>query len=117
MKNFQDVLIQKNIEYEPLWCDEGVQRIPKEIQLLKVDEFKNIYLDLGGLHTEKIIIACCGQYLEESSIDTVLVENKIFGIDVVKRVMNGKHYRRGKRGMMLISALPASRNSTNHYCK
>ena len=103
MKNFQDVLIQKNLEYGLLWCDEGVYRIGKEIQLLKAPEFKNIFLGLGGFHTEKIIIACCGQYLEESGIDTVLVENKMFGIDVDKSVMNGKHYSRGKRGMMLIS--------------
>ena len=102
MKNFQDVLIQKNLEYGPLWCDEGVYKIAKEIQLLKADEFKNIFLGLGGFHTEKIIIACCGQYLEESGIDTVLVENKIFGIDVVKSVINGKHSR-GERGMMSIS--------------
>ena len=93
----------KNLKYGPLWCDEGVHRIAKEIQLLKADEFKNIFLGLGGFHTENIIIACCGQYLEESGIDTVLVENKIFGIDVVKSVMNGKHYSCGKRGMMLIS--------------
>ena len=33
---------------------------------------------------------------------TVLVENKIFGIKVVKSVINAKH-NRGKRGMMLIS--------------
>ena len=104
MKNVQDVLIQKNIEYGPLWSDEGVYRISKEIQILKAHEFKNIFfLGLGGFRTEKIIVACCGQYLEESGIDTVLVENKIFGIDVVKSVMNGKHYSHRKRGMMLIS--------------
>ena len=103
MENFQYVLTRKNLEYGPLWCDEGVYRIAKEIQLLKADEFKNIFLGLGGFHTEKIIIACCGQYLEESGIDTVLVETKTFGIDAVKSVMNGKHYSPGKRGMMLIS--------------
>ena len=104
MKNFQDVLIQKNLEYGLLWCDEGVYRIGKEIQLLKAPEFKNIFLGLGGFHTEKIIIACCGQYLEESGIDAVLVKNKIFAIDVAKSVMNGKHSR-GKRGMLISEAM------------
>ena len=33
MKNFQDVPIKKNLEYGSLWCDEGVYRIAKEIQL------------------------------------------------------------------------------------
>ena len=51
MKNFQDVLIQKNLEYGPLWCDKEVYRIAKEIQLLKDDEFENIFLCLGGFHT------------------------------------------------------------------
>ena len=67
-KHFQDVLIEKNIEYGQLWCDERVYRIAKEIQLSKADKFKNIFLGLIGFHTEKIIIACCGQYLEESGI-------------------------------------------------
>ena len=67
MKNFQDVLIQKNLEYGPLWCDKEVYRIAKEIQLLKDDEFENIFLCLGGFHTWKLIVAFCGQYLEESS--------------------------------------------------
>ena len=53
----------------------------------------------------QIIIACCGQYLKESGIDTVLFENKIFGIDVVKSVMNGKHCSHGKRGMLISEAM------------
>ena len=36
MKNFQDILHQKNMPYGPLWCDEG---IAKEIQLLKRMQF------------------------------------------------------------------------------
>ena len=55
MKNVQDVLIQKNIEYGPLWSDKGVYRITKEIQILKADKFKNIFfLGLGGFCTEKL---------------------------------------------------------------
>ena len=55
MKNVQDVLIQKNIEYGPLWSDKGVYRITKEIQILKADKFKNIFfLHLGGFCTEKL---------------------------------------------------------------
>ena len=93
----------KYLEYGLLWCDKGVYRIAKKIQLLKADEFKNIFLGLGGFHTVKIIIGCYGQNLEESGIDTVLAENKIFVVDIVKSVINRKHYSRGKRGIMLIS--------------
>ena len=41
--------------------------------------------------------------MEESGIDTVFVENEIFGLGVVKTVMNGGHHVRGKLGIGLIS--------------
>ena len=52
---------------------------------------------------EKVVIACCGKYLEESGIGDVLVENEIFGPGVIKSVMDGGHYVRSKRGMSIIS--------------
>ena len=48
MNNFQDALKQKGDTYGALWADEGVYRIAKEIQLVKPDEFSNIFLGLGG---------------------------------------------------------------------
>ena len=60
MKNFQDVLIQKGLEYGPLWSDEDVYQYAKELQLLNPNEFSNIILGLGGFHMEKVILACCG---------------------------------------------------------
>ena len=58
-------------------ADEGVYRIAKEIQLQQPETFDNIFLGIGGFHLEKIVIACCGKYLEESGIDSVLVETTI----------------------------------------
>ena len=52
---------------------------------------------------EKVIIACCGKYLEEIGIDHVLVQNEIFGTHIVKSALDGGHYIRGKRGIALIS--------------
>ena len=89
MVNFQDVLSQKDLESGPLWCDEGVYRIAKELQLINPDKFGNIFLDLGGFHLEKVIIACCGKYLEESGIDSIFVERENFGPDVVTSAMGG----------------------------
>ncbi len=60
MVNFQDALKQKGDAYGALWADEGVYRIAKEIQLLKSDQFDNIFLGLGGFHMEKIVLACLG---------------------------------------------------------
>ena len=63
MINFQDALKQKGDNYGGLWADEGVYHIAKEIQLLKPEQFNNIFLGLGGFHMEKIVLACLGTYI------------------------------------------------------
>ena len=68
IKNYQDVLKQKNISTGALWCDEGVYRIAKELQLMHPNEFENIFLGLGGFHTEKAVIACVGRFLEDVGV-------------------------------------------------
>ena len=61
MKNFQDLLAQN--EYGPLWCDEGVYWIAKELQHLNPDGSGNNFLGQGGFHLEKIVvIACIGNF-------------------------------------------------------
>ena len=100
MKNFQDILHQNNMPYGPLWCDEGVYRIVKEIQLLKRIEFQNIFLGIGGFHTEKVVLAAIGKYLEDVGAENVFVETEIFGPNTVKAVMSGGHYVRSKRGKL-----------------
>ena len=64
MKNFQDVLHQTFNQCGALWCDEGVYRLAKELQLLFPETFDDIFLGLGGFHMEKTIIACIGKYLQ-----------------------------------------------------
>ena len=103
MTNFQDVLKQLGLPYGPLWSDEGVYHIAKELQLLNPNLFQNIFLGLGGFHTEKIVLACLGTYLKESGIEQILVENEIFGPVAVNSVMSGADYALGKRGMSLIA--------------
>ena len=49
------------------------------------------------------MIACCGKYLEDTGIDSVLVENEVYGPENVKHLINGGHYTRGIRGMVIIS--------------
>ena len=94
MINFQDALKQKGDTYGGLWSDEGVYHIAKEIQLMKPDQFNNIFLGLGGFHMEKIVLACLGAYLEPSGIFGVLVETECYGTDVIKTVISGSHYSR-----------------------
>ena len=91
MINFQDALKQKGDTYGALWADEGVYHIAKEIQLMKPDQFNNIFLGLGGFHMEKIVLACLGVYLEPSGIFAVLVETECYGTETV---ISGSHYSR-----------------------
>ena len=44
MRHFQDVIKQKEQTCGPLWCDEVVHQLAKEIQLLRPDEFDNSFL-------------------------------------------------------------------------
>ena len=79
MKNYQDVLKQKRVPTGALWCDEGVYRIAKELQLIHPNEFRNISLGLGGCQTEKAVLACMGKFLEDVGVDSVFVADEIFG--------------------------------------
>ena len=97
MINFQDALKQKGDDYGGLWADEGVYRIAKEIQLLKPDEFENIFLGLGEFHMEKIVFACLGAYLEPSGIFSVLVET-----ESVNCVISVSHYVRARNAHSMI---------------
>ena len=97
MKNFQDVLLQKGLQYGPLWSDEGVYRIAEYLKLLNPVKFNNIFLGNRWISPGKVIINCCGQYLRESGISSVLVENEIYGPGVVNSVMEGGNYMREER--------------------
>ena len=103
MKNFQDVPLQRGLDYGPLWCNDGVYRIGKEVQLLHPNLHDSIFLGRGGFHMEKHLIACCGSYLKDTGIDNIFVENEIFSPGVLNSVMSGGNYIRDKRGMLLIA--------------
>ena len=103
MINFQDVLKQKGRENGPLWSDEGVNHIAKQIQLLYPQKFSNIFLGIDGFYLEKTVISYLGTYLESSSIQNLLVEEKVYGPAVINSVMSGRNYIRGKSGISLIA--------------
>ena len=102
MINFQDGLKQKGDSYGGLWADEEVHRIAKEIQLLKPEQFSNIFLGLGGFHMEKIVLVGLGTYLESSGIFSVLVETECYGPDTINSVISGSHYSRARTTHSMI---------------
>ena len=65
---------------------------------MRPNEFGNIFLGTGGFHTEKIVLACLGKYLEKSNIENVFEITETFGSDTVKSVLNGGHYIHSKKG-------------------
>ena len=71
-------------------------RLAKELQHLGFARFDNIFLGLGGYHTENVIIAYCGKYVADTGINSILVENEVY-------VMNEGNYIRGIRGMAIDS--------------
>ena len=86
MKNYQDVLTEKELPYGAFWCDEGVYHIAKELQLLKPAELSNLFIGLGGFHMEKVVLSCIGLYLK--------------GIEVTDRgIMKGGNYVLSKKAM------------------
>ena len=49
------------------------------------------------------MIAYCGKYLEDTGVDSLFVENEVYGPEHVKSVMNGGNYVRGIREMAILS--------------
>ena len=83
MINFKDVLKQNKHENGPLWSDEGACHTAKVIQLLYSQKISHIFLGIGDVHLEKVVIGCLGMYLESSDIQNLLVEEKVYGPAVV----------------------------------
>jgi hypothetical protein len=79
MVNFQDALKQVQQTEGSLWCDEGVYRIAKELQLIFPEKFSNLFLGMGAFHMEKIVIACIGNYLHGSGAMEILVQTESMG--------------------------------------
>ena len=82
-----------------LWYDQRVQKIAKEIQLVKPDECDNTFLGMDVFHTEKMVIISIGKFLEGYGAEKLLAHREIFGPDRRKAVMNGRHYNYSKRGL------------------
>ena len=99
MKNLQVVLRHIDQLVLPVMCDE---RIYREIQLIRPDEFSNIILCLGSFHMAKVVLGCLGKYLKESGAENILVERCVFGVNVVDSVLEAKNYSRFLKGMQLL---------------
>ena len=103
IKNVMDIssqLVQNEI---PLYCDEGVYCIVREIQLQRPDEFRRLVPCAGTLHLTKNVLKCIGRSLSGSGVELVWLQADVFGPSVIENsVLNGGHYNRSLNGMLLL---------------
>lgn len=102
LHNFNNILSQLSQQSLPVFADEGVYRIARQIQLMS-NEFDDIFLVLGGFHMTKILLACAGKYLRGSGAENVFVETNSFGIGTVEQVLNATNYSRSVKGLLKLA--------------
>lgn len=100
--NFKDILFQLNQQNLPVFCDEGVYRIARQIKFLREKEFEHIHLMLGSFHMIKIVLACIGRYIRGSGVENIFIETGAFGVGTTEQVLNGTNYARSVRGFFLL---------------
>ena len=85
-------------------CDENIYRIAKELQLLLSPKFDNVFIGIGGLHIEIILMVCCGLYLKDIAVQDIFVNNEISGPVVAGHaVMSRKNYVLSRGAMRNLS--------------
>ena len=102
MKNFIKVLQQLDRKALPIFCGEGVYRIVVDIYLKCPNEFKMLVPCLRGFHMAKGVQHCIGKYIRGSGLDDALVETQVFRKKVIEQVLNGTHYIRSLRAILIL---------------
>ena len=104
MKNLQGILQQLQQSELPMFCDEKVYCMVKEIQMLRRGEFGNLVPMLGTFHMLKVLLRCTGRYLQGSGASHIWLESGVFGPTVIENsILNGTHYLRSSKGMELLA--------------
>ena len=101
--NLANVANQLQQHCLPVFCDEGVYCIVTEIFLKQPEHFQNLVPVMGGFHMAKAAMHCVGKYLRGSGIEDALVETEAFRLKVVQSVMEGSHYVRAFRGLLIAA--------------
>ena len=103
MKNFVSINSQLKQDKIPLYCDEKVYCIVKEIQFVCPDEFSCIIPCLGTFHTVKALMKCIGKSLMGTGAESVLLETGGYGPSIVDgSIMTAGHYNRALEGLSVL---------------
>ena len=103
MKNFTHLAETLNQEALPLFCDEGVFRIVIDIYLNEPDQFSTLIPMLGGFHAAKCLQHCIGKFIKGSGLEESLRQTRFFGIKIVDSVLEGSHYVRSLKGLLILA--------------
>ena len=103
MRNFVKVADQLQQKSLPVFCDEGVFLIVVDVYLQRPDEFRSLVPFLGGFHMAKCVQHCIGKYVRGSGLEDSLLETSIFGVKIVEQFLNGTHYVRSLRGIVILA--------------
>ena len=57
---------------------------------------------LGGFCMAKCVRHCIGKYIQGSVLDDALVEAQVFGKKVIEQILNGTHYIRSLRAILIL---------------
>ena len=101
MEIFVDVckqLFQSNI---PMFADEKMYAIIKEIHMLSSDEF---VLIIACQDAEKAMLKCLGIYLKGSGAESFWLEAYVYGPNVIENsLITAGNYNRALHGMSLLA--------------
>ena len=104
MRNFVDVCSQLLQTEIPMYCDEGVYCIVREIQFMRPEEFVSLVPVLGTFHMVKAVLKCIGKYLSGSGADMTWLQAGVFGPAIIQNsILNAGHYSRCLLGMQFLA--------------
>ena len=58
---------------------------------------------MGGFHLAKVAMHCVGKCLRGSEMEDAFVETETFGLKVAQSVMEGSHYVRAFRSLLIAA--------------
>ena len=100
--NFNHVINNLDQERLPVFADEKMYAIAREIQFQKQNEFVDLDVCLGNFRLTKIFCVCIGMFLEGSGARNIIAESGTFGIYVIDIVMNGTKYTKSVKRLMIL---------------
>ena len=93
MKNFVSICSQLTQDKIPVYMDEKVYAIAKEIQLQHPHEFGCLFLCLGTFHLTKTLLKCNGKAIDGSGAEYAWLNTGIHGPSVIESsILEAKHY-------------------------